>query len=141
MEKLKEVLKSISNWFKTTGESKAASKSSVYKWLLTIFVGAISLLGLAYAWYVQWKQGKELAKLRHEKDVVAEEVFHKELEKLDKEASGKAHDLDQEIILLTIKEDTIKANITKAENDHKTIKDQIENIRDWASADRINRAN
>ena len=136
MGSLKDILTKISSWFKSKAPDK--SSSSIYKWILGIFMGALSLFGLAYAAYVQWKHSKLIAKLLHDRDLAAEDVKQKELEKKTQEHQVFIDIIDQDIKLLKIKEETLKAQAAKAEADHKTIKEQIDDIKNWDDADRFN---
>lgn len=139
METLKKYLTKLKDWLTAKGESKNSSSSSIYKWVLGIVVGAISLLGLAYAAYVQYKQGKELAKLKHEKDLAAEKLKQDELK-----AKIATHELDIVESLKNIADSKqelkdLEEKLKKAEEDNKRISDEINAIDNWAAADEFNR--
>ena len=140
MDKLQSILTSIKDWFVSKGESKNSSGSTTYKWLIGLFVGALSLLGLAYAVWVQYKQGKELAKLKHEKDLAEEKLKQDEFNK-----KVAVHDLDivesNKNIADSKKEiEELEVKLKKAEEDNKRISDEINAINDWDSSDGINKS-
>ncbi len=56
------------NWVKGQG-SKQKERSGPWKLISGLFVSAIAMAGLAFMYYRSWRQGKEIAKLKHERDV------------------------------------------------------------------------
>lgn len=140
LDKFKNILTSIKDWFVAKGESKNTSNSSTYKWLISLFVGALSLIGLAYAAWVQYKQGKELAKLKHEKDLAEQVLIREKLDARVNVEEDKSKDLEQKVKLSEIKLIEIDHNLTKAKDDHEQISNEIKAIDNWDAADSFNKS-
>ena len=69
----KGTLDKLTSWVKGQGE-KQQNRKAPWAWVTTLIVGAVALLAVGFMYYRSWKQGRELAKLKHERDVREEEA-------------------------------------------------------------------
>jgi len=67
----KGTLDSVNKWVKDQGK-KQESRSTPMAWVTSLIVGAVALLAVGFMYWRSWKQGRELAKLKHEKDVAVQ---------------------------------------------------------------------
>ncbi len=69
----KVMLNQLESWVKSQGE-KQQKRGKSWSWVSGLLVAAIAMLAIGFAYFRAWKQGRELAKLKHEKDVAKQEL-------------------------------------------------------------------
>ncbi len=65
----KGTLDKLTGWVKGQGK-KQQSRKAPWAWITTLLVGAVALFAVGFMYWRSWKQGRALAKLKHERDVV-----------------------------------------------------------------------
>ena len=73
LQESQETLDKIVNWVKSQGEQQT-DREKPWKWITGFVVAAVAMFGIGLAYWRARKQGKELAKLKHEKDVTEREI-------------------------------------------------------------------
>jgi len=68
----KKTLDKVVDWIKSNKETHGGSKSP-WSLVVGLMTAAVALLATGFMYYRAWKQGKVIAKLKHEKDL-AEQV-------------------------------------------------------------------
>lgn len=114
-------------------ESRAAGTS--WGWVTAALAAVLAFIGLAFAAYDAWKKGREIAKLKHEKDL-AEETKQKVIaeEKITKEYTKQK---SQQILIssLETKIAAINTKIGNAEQQRQNIHSKIDQVTSWADFD------
>lgn len=117
---------------KIAENSSKEKKSGNAGWITSLVMFFVSLIGIFIFAYVDWKKGKELAKLRHEKSVAkvnaANSVTAAKAAKNVVESVKLQGDLKQHLEELRAAKNAEKA----AEALHKKNKAAIDAIRDWS---------
>lgn len=125
----KPALDKLSDLVKNQGE-KQQDRSGLVKLLAGIGIGLLAIGTIAFLYYRLWKQSRELAKLRHERDLAAERInqakLKKEVEGINKSikvidlATDKAQKelkkLDDELLKTEIKTNETKKTIDDISN-------------------------
>lgn len=110
---VKGILDKLVDWTKGQGE-KQSKRSNPWGWVTGLLVSAVALFTAGFLAWRARKQGKELAKLKHEKDVA-------EQKKITSEASSKT-------IKNQVKAATLRADAVEAIEKIKELDKQIEEI-------------
>lgn len=103
-------------------------------WVSTLIIIAVALAGIAIWAWVSWRQGKELARLRHQKEVDRIRLANKVIE--DAIASDKIQidNLDARYADAEKSLAAIEARIETVEAKHRADKAAIASIRSWRDA-------
>lgn len=117
--------------------NKNVSKSKPWGWFIGIFVSILIFFVLAFYAWKAWKNGRKIAILNHELDVIKETKQKKEIdEKLEKNTLERLKN-DIEIKVLESKIKLIKGKIIKLENDRLRTHELIKNITTWEESDKL----
>ena len=130
----------LRDWIKNQGKANS-NRDGLWKWLSGLMVSAIAMLTIGMMYWRARKQGKQLAKLLHERDL-AEEIVNRgkvldfvsrnEIEAEKRRATTKEAKIVIDEIDKTIME--IKNNATKTKTD-------IQNLKNWRDFDNFVTAN
>jgi len=128
----KKALDQLGSWVKSQGKKTTGAKG----WLWGLLVGAIALATVAFFYYRAWQRGKELAKLKHARDVQQQEQQRENIdmqlaadEAQKKRLLGQAELREKAISAIN---DEIQAVQARKERDAK----DIDAIRSWRDFDR-----
>lgn len=131
---LSKIKNMLLGWVKGQSETQQDRKGP-WAWIAGLVVTLVSMAGLAFMAYREWKQGKEIAKLKHERDV-AEEVKHrgemaKQVTKNEVRAAvlrKKGRDAEEKIKELDEQLKGLEENATKNNQ-------EIDALRNWRDVD------
>ncbi len=124
------------DWVKAQSSAQEGRKAP-WSWVVSLITGLVALSIVGFVYYRSWRQGKELAKLQHDKDVneqlrlrgenaralATNKVQRAVLKKKGQEAAAKVKELDLQI-----------KDLENAKNE--TIKD-IEELNSWSGVDKL----
>lgn len=129
-------LEKISNW--ATGQgAKQGERSRPWAWVTGLVVAAVAAIALGVAHWRQRKIGKELAKLKHEKDLeqrTKENLVAIEAVNITSTLSAR---LRKEIVAIEVKIAGIDAMLDDVEKEREIKNDQIEKLSNWRDVDRF----
>lgn len=113
---------------------KETTKGGGKSWLGTLIIIAVVLVGIAVWSWISWNRGKELAKLRHEKNkakIRKEQLeLYTELAVHDEKVAEAQREIDRAEMTLSSIEASIKAEEKRYEADMRA----IDSIRSWRDA-------
>jgi predicted nucleic acid-binding Zn-ribbon protein len=118
-------------------KEESQKNGTSWSWVTAAIAALLAFIGLAFAAYDAWKKGREIAKLKHEKDVAEEAKQKAEIEvKLTAEAElQKARQL-----LISNIEKTIvglEVQIAEAEKERQAIHAKIDQVTSWDDLDKL----
>lgn len=135
-ETLEAIKKAVSGW--VVGQKGKQKKRGVpWKWIAGFGVAIVSLIALAGLSFILWRKGREIAKLKHERDItkqnekraIAQAQIEENNKKIDK-LRAKASDLNVRISEIDIKLEEVKKSATIAE-------EKIHALKNWEDVDRL----
>lgn len=131
-----EFVEKIANWAKSQGE-KQEDRSSPWAWVVGLVVAAIAAVAIGYAGYKQRKKGKELAKLKHEKDVA--EKLKEERKIIDATTSSATlgAKMRKDIEILDDKLSSLNEEIKAVEDEQETTNETINKLSNWRDVDKF----
>lgn len=100
-----------------------------------VFLGVAAVAVIAYLSYSSYKKNKELSKAKHERDVLEEELKHKELEVKLVSISDEIEKKLEEIETLNEQKDRLDEKILKIEEEHGYERARIGAIKNWKDMD------
>ena len=116
-------------------ESKSSGKS--WTWVMGLIAAAVVFIALAYAAYTAWKQGREIAKLKHKIDVEDEKKQQVEADmKININKEGHAKLVVEAATLGNIIEEG-KKQIGELEAERKAINSKIDRVTSWEDVDKL----
>ena len=131
----KAMMTQLESWVKSQGE-KQPKRSKSWSWISGLLIAAIAMLAMGFAYFRAWKQGRELAKLKHEKDVAKQELERKKVSDLvterEKAQAAKWVTIREAEDKVTAIDVALKVLDEKKVRTHETIKA----LRDWDDVDR-----
>jgi len=142
VKSIKTTLDSVLKWIE---EKKHAAKEPLaqtstakpWGWVLGLIAAVLVFVALAFAAWQAWKKGREIAKLKHERDKRLEEdrqaKVNAELAKLESERTR--YKLESEDIKEDIKE--IDKTLEDMEKARLAIHEKIKNVTKWEDIDEI----
>jgi len=118
-------------------KEESQKSGTSWSWVTAAIASILAFIGLAFAAYDAWKKGREIAQLKHEKDL-AEEAKQKAIieEKLTQDQiRQKSHQFL--ISNLESKIATLNTAIGNAEIQRKDIHNKIDKVTSWADFDSL----
>jgi septal ring factor EnvC (AmiA/AmiB activator) len=129
-----EDFKGVLGWVqKKKEESQAQGKP--WSWAMALIAAVIVCIALAYAAYVAWKKGREIAKLKHKIDVDEEKKKAAEADAKIEKNKVKAAELEVEAARLTNLINEGKKQIKETEEERKKLHKKIDTITSWEDLD------
>lgn len=131
----KTTLDNLTDMVKDQG-NKQQDRTGFTKIIIGVGVSLLAVATIAFLYYRLWKQSKELAKLRHDRDLAIEQVNQAKLKKelRSQEKVIKVIDLATEKAQKEVK--NIDEELAKAQTKNNETLKTIDDIRDWNSVDR-----
>jgi len=115
----------------------ARTPASPWNWVVGLIVAAVVLIGLSIlSWYL-WSKGKELAKLRHEKDVAEMEKHTAEVQAELTVLEDKREDLQTKALECESKITELSIMIEKTEAERQAAHAKIDTLTSWDDVDRM----
>lgn len=125
-------MKKLVNWLK-----KLRSKSGGWGWVTKLLAAAIGFLTVGFLAYKNWKQGKKLAKLLHERDVAVQEKAAAELSKLLESSQKMIDEKRRKIEKMTVEMAALEFQLEQVENEKLETAKTIDAIKSWDGVDRF----
>lgn len=117
------------------GNKKPAAEGGGGKsWVSTLIIIAVTLAAMAVWAWISWRQGRELAKLRHAKEVERIRGDNKVIDDAVAKDRAEIDDLNKKYLDTEKALDAINARIKAAEAQHEADKRAISAIRSWRDA-------
>lgn len=113
----------LAGWVQAKGQQDKAERDeggSGVGWIVGLVVSAVAMAAIGFLAWRNWKQGKQLAKLLHERDVRQQEAYREQ-----SMAEMTAHEKQAQKLLRAARE---------AEREVARIKDEIQEVRDAQDA-------
>ena len=115
---------------------KVEEKKGVSKWCAGLVLGVLTLLVLGWFYFQAWKKGKELAKLKHEKDKLEQhKAVDAALQKVSKN-EALVEIFEQNIRELEKEIDKINVSLHTVEEEYNNAKNAINSISSWDDVDK-----
>lgn len=122
-------------WFKDKGSPKTDNSDEKSGWVTRVVLGLLVFAVVAYLAYKATSKGKELAKLKHDRDLAAEETRQAKLDwdlgELDDEIAEKLKNLDKAQKELA----SLDKDLENLENTTEFERIKIEAIENWDDMD------
>jgi uncharacterized protein HemX len=135
-DKLEKVIDAVEKAVKDKSPKKE-KKSTPWGWLTGIFVAAIGMILIAgLSWWLS-RKGRELAKLKHERDVREAQAHVDKINAHIEKNADKTNQLVLRAAKKKIEAEIIDRDVKELEKAEKAIKDQIDAIKDWDGVDRF----
>lgn len=135
LQQAKDFIQKIVKWTEGHG-SQQATRSTPWRWVVGLLVGAAAALFVGFLYYRAWKKGRELAKLKHEKDVLETK---QKMAIINEKMSTNQHEMDLALIdfkhakLATVK---LEEKMRAVEADHKKSMEAVDALKTWDDVDR-----
>jgi len=118
-------------------QPQGRTPASPWNWVVGLIIAAVVFIGLAFLAYYLWSKGKELAKLRHEKDV-AEETKHQ----AEVQAGLTVLDEKREALELVAHQaegriETLRMAIQRAETERQAAHARLDTVTSWDDVDKL----
>jgi uncharacterized protein HemX len=121
----------------TPAQPQGRTPASPWNWVVGLIIAAVVFIGLAFlAWYL-WSRGKELAKLRHEKDVAEETKHQAEVQAGLTVLDEKREALELEAYQAEGRIETLRMAIQRAEAERQAAHARLDTITSWDDVDRM----
>jgi len=134
---INKVVDSLLGWVegkKASAADPTVPKTSLSKpwgWIVGLIIAVIVFIGLALlAWYL-WSKGRELAKLKHERDLNIEKKKQLEVDAQIETEEAKVKEVQKELEELDKKIKTSENKILEIEAARKCAKERINEISSW----------
>lgn len=124
------------SWFKSKGTSKKDNSDAGSGWVTKVVMGLLVFAFVSYLAYKASSKGKELAKLKHGRDLAAEK---EKQAKLDWELAELDKDIEEKMKVLTAAQkelEDLDKELEKLEEDTEFERVKIEAIENWDDMDR-----
>jgi YesN/AraC family two-component response regulator len=128
-------LDKITGWVKHQGE-KQQKRKVPWNWVTGLIVGAVALLAVGFMYWRSWKQGRELAKLKHERDVTEQEKAQAKVSEAMAVNQRRALKHKMEAERLKIYIETINEDLGKITNETTETNKKIDSLKNWRDVDR-----
>lgn len=118
-------------------KEESQKNGTSWSWVTATIAAILAFIGLAFASYDAWKKGREIAKLKHEKDVAEEAKQRAEIEvKLTTETERQKV---QQLLIANITKTIVnlKIDIEKAEKERQDIHNKIDKVTNWDDLDQL----
>ena len=138
VKKVTDELKGLAGWVqgkKAEAVPTAAKAGSPWGWVVGLVVSAVVFLVLAFVGFALWRKGRELAKLKHEKDVAEEKKKQAEVDQAADKLMVRKAALGKEIEELTDEIETAQKAISLIESDREKLHEKINKITNWDDLD------
>lgn len=116
-------------------ESKKSGEP--WGWLMALVAAVVVSISLAYAAYVAWKKGREIAELKHKIDVDEEKKIAAEADAKLATIEEESKKLEKEAKQLQEKIDSAKNDIRKLESDRLAVNTKIDKITSWEDVENL----
>lgn len=131
---MNEILDKLIEWVQEKHVDHAINDTG--NTITKVLLGLVAIVAAAFLYYRAWKQGKELAKLQHEKDVLEEKSIQKVTkDKIDQslEAISKLKQLE---ISNLNKISIVDLQLKKLDEERTKTKNEIESLETWSDINR-----
>lgn len=125
----------VTAWIAGQGQ-KQEERSSVWKWIVSAIVGVLALGAIAWLYFKLWRQSKELAQLRHDRDVAAEKVVRAEVESKIVDNLEAYRVARADAFTAHHQVETLKNAIDRVEVEHKQVREAVDALQNWDDVDR-----
>lgn len=129
------MLQKIVDWVDSQGK-KQPERNRVWRWVLGLGIGAIVLFFLTYMAWRAYKQGRELAKLKHERDVNVQRQIKAEKDALLEANTEKIDKHAETLVHLRNENKQIDAAIQAIEEEYLSTKERINALQTWDDIDK-----
>jgi hypothetical protein len=130
----KTIVDKLSGWIKGQGD-KQSKRKSPWKWVTGLLVGAVALFTIGFMYWRAWKQGRELAKLKHQRDVADEEKKQAKITEAMAANDAKASLHSLEAKKAELKVEKIDMELRNIEHDKRITNSEIGNLKNWRDID------
>lgn len=133
-DEIPALIDKLITWVKGQSTQQPA-RSGVSGWVVGGLVAVVAFLGVALLYYRSWKQGAEMAKLQHEKDVRSEEIKQAAvtIAVTKNEAEVVKH---RAVIVEALKKlDSIDTQMQAVDDKKARTIDEIGNLKSWRDVD------
>jgi hypothetical protein len=121
----------------TPAQPQGRTPASPWNWVVGLIVVAVVFVGLAFLAYYLWSKGKELAKLRHEKDVAEEAKHQAEVQSKLTVLEEKRTSLEVEARIQDSKIEQLRLSIQRAEAERQAAHAKLDTLTSWDDVDRL----
>lgn len=128
-------LDKITGWVKGQGE-KQQDRKAPWNWITGLIVGVVALVAVGLMYWRSWKQGRELAKLKHERDVNEQERERAEVTKAMAINQKKIHTHSIEVQKAKNRIREIDEFIDEEEDKKAETCEKINALKNWRDLDR-----
>lgn len=131
----KKTLDKLTGWVKGQGE-KQQKRKAPWAWVTTLVVGAVALFAVGFMYWRSWKQGRELAKLKHKRDVAEQEKKRTSVSEAIAVTDKKirTHSLEAERAKKRV--DELDKDLGKITNESNETREKIDALKNWRDVDR-----
>ena len=135
LEKAQDTLSKVTEWVSNQGKAQT-ERSSPASWVMGLLVAAVAMIGLGIAYWRARKQGKEIAKLKHEKDVAARDKEQADLAHKITKSSVRAAKLRAKGRRAEITIEEVDRKLKEIEENATSTRSQIDALKNWDDVDR-----
>lgn len=133
---LNQVLNTKSvKWLFDLGKKKS-KQSAPWKWITTLLGFAVMLFFIGWTSYRSHKKARELAKLKHEKDVAKEEKNQIKLNKIIDKNQNNIDDNNKKLKDINIEIENIETELNNVTKEFLIEEEKINAIENWKDLDR-----
>jgi septal ring factor EnvC (AmiA/AmiB activator) len=125
----------LTEWVKGQG-GKQQKRGKPWSWIAGLVVAAIAMLTIGIMYWRAWRQGKELAKLKHERDVAEQNKARAEVEDRVARNEEEAKKLLEEAAAADKRAAAIDAKLKEAADAKTKTDEDIDALKNWRDVDR-----
>lgn len=134
-EEAKKVLDKLIDWVRAQGQSQQQASGS-WKWITGLLVTAVALFSIGIMYWRAHKQGKEIAELKHERDLAAQRARIAKFEEKAAKATVWRDTIRRRALKAVAQVKSLDAEIKELENVNSETKKTIDDLKNWRDVDR-----
>jgi hypothetical protein len=131
----KLMLDKLADWVKGQGEPQQERARPV-SWVTGLVIAAIAMMAIAFFYWRSWRQGKKLAKLLHEKDVLEQKAIQAEIDSKIKKTNIEAARRRRAASEAWVKAKELDEQIRAATERKTRTTEEIDALKNWRDVDR-----
>ena len=131
----KKLVDKLTVWVKGQG-GKQQERRAPWSWVAGLAVAAVAMLAVGFMYWRAWRQGKELAKLKHERDVTKQTAARAELADRVTIREEEANKLLEEVVEADRRIVEIDRNLRETADAKTRTDEDIDALKNWRDVDR-----
>lgn len=131
---IEELKNTVSGWIVEQQKARTEQKAP-YRWITGLVVSLVSLITLAVLAWQARRKGEELARLKHQRDLLKEQEQRARVAAQDAKTEERSKQHMELCESLKLENDRLDARITNIHLDEKTALEKIDAIKNWDEVD------